>query len=212
MFVWKKRFPLVQFVAEHLTRFDLFHFNNKKKNFWQMVNCTVKTLQIFRWYSFVWFQRKGKKNLIQSYENAPIPSENKTSSHTTKSPPKTSITERLQTVLNPIHKATFAYTFYMLMVNIVMVCRYDYHWSVHGLTCLDFWVRTCGLSPRSPSHSYSRLSEKTWHIHILDKAKMVPIHILFFTFYLFIYFLSKNDTLLTYFWSEKHPHSYTWRP
>ena len=71
-------------------------------------------------------------------------------------------------------------------------------------------VRTCGWRPRTPPHSYTRPSEKTWPIHILPISKIDPIHILFFKFYRFIYFLGEKDTPLIYFWCENDTHSYTW--
>ena len=78
------------------------------------------------------------------------------------------------------------------------------------------WVRMCGWSPQTPPHSYTRQSEKmthsyTSHIENLPHSytnfqilsKIDPIHILFFIFYLFIYFLGEKDTPLIYFWCEK---------
>ena len=53
-----------------------------------------------------------------------------------------------------------------------------------------FWVRTCGWSPRTLTHLYTRRRKKKRPIHILLIAKLVPIHILFFIFYLFTYFMS----------------------
>ena len=50
------------------------------------------------------------------------------------------------------------------------------------------------------------------HSYILPIAKIVPIHILFLVFYLFIYFFGEKDTPLIYFWSENDTHSYTSRP
>ena len=46
-----------------------------------------------------------------------------------------------------------------------------------------FWVRVCGWSPRTPPHSYTRLSRKTWPIHILFEWKDTP----------FIYLSNKNE-------------------
>ena len=81
-----------------------------------------------------------------------------------------------------------------------------------GVNLPWFWVRTCGWpgvpkpnpiyilgQVKNMPHSYTC----TCYI-----AKMVPIHsILFFTLYLFMSFLSKNDTPLIYgFWSEKYTH------
>ena len=83
------------------------------------------------------------------------------------------------------------------------------HWRGGGSQCNLpwFWVRTCGWSPRTPPHSYPWRSEKQT-IQILTLAKIVPIHILFVTFYLFIYFLRKKypiesiiDILLKWKWN-----------
>ena len=75
-----------------------------------------------------------------------------------------------------------------------------------------FWVRTCGWSTRTPPHSYTRPSEKTWPIHILPIWKLTPLTYFFFQIYPFIYFLGEKDTPLIYFWCENYTHSYTWRP
>ena len=75
-----------------------------------------------------------------------------------------------------------------------------------------FWARTCGWSPRTPPHSYTRRNLKNGPIHILPLSKIVPIHLLFFKCYPYICFLGEKDTPLIYVWCEDDSHSYTRRP
>ena len=53
-----------------------------------------------------------------------------------------------------------------------------------------------------------------WSTHVLKRKWYLFIYFSHLTYsYTFtFFFFSKNDTPLIYFWSEKHTHSYTWRP
>ena len=72
------------------------------------------------------------------------------------------------------------------------------------------WVRSCGLSPRTPTSSYtSRTWKRHMHSHTYH-SKNCTYSCTFFTFYLFIYLLSKKDTPLIYFWSANDTYSSWW--
>ena len=74
----------------------------------------------------------------------------------------------------------------------------------HWLTCARqthrgnlpwFWVQTCGWSPRTPPHSYTRLSEKHDPYIYFPYRKLTP----------FIYYFTHSYTVLV----KKIPHWYT---
>ena len=71
---------------------------------------------------------------------------------------------------------------------------------------------SCGWSPRTPPIHILGEVKKNRPIYLLPISKIVPIHILFFKFYSFIYFLCEKDTPLIYFWSENDTHLFTRRP
>ena len=81
----------------------------------------------------------------------------------------------------------------------------DIYWHLtskaRGVACHDFgYGPTAGVPGPQPVHILGEVKNRP--IYILPIAKIVHIHILFFKFYLFIYFLSENDTPLIYFWGE----------
>ena len=83
--------------------------------------------------------------------------------------------------------------------NILMpVC----HTANTGLACHDFGYGRATGDPRPrPIHILGEVKKKQTHsyTHVLPISKIVPIHILFFKFYSFIYFLGEKDTSLIYF-------------
>ena len=71
-----------------------------------------------------------------------------------------------------------------------------------------FWVRVCGWSPRTPPHSYTRLSEKHDPFIYFPYRKLTPFIYHFWKLTPFIYYFS-NFTHSYTFWVKKISHYYT---
>ena len=71
-----------------------------------------------------------------------------------------------------------------------------------------FWVRMCGLSPRTPPHSYTRPSEKHDPFIYSPYRKLTPFIYFFLKLTQFIYYFSNFNHSYT-FWVKKIPHWYT---
>ena len=72
-----------------------------------------------------------------------------------------------------------------------------------------FWVLMCGWSPRTPPHSYTRLSEKhdPFIYFLSEKDTPFVYYLLDFTY---SYPFSEKIPHLIYFWGDNDTHSYTW--